>query len=199
MGPSPRVRGIPKHDRTAMVGRRSIPARAGNPRCEHHGRVGDRVHPRACGESAELAHETPVGVGPSPRVRGIPKRHDTHNVNRGSIPARAGNPLGLTRWAAMVTVHPRACGESIRRPVPPRPVAGPSPRVRGIQTIAAAAADCPRSIPARAGNPQPGPIKPQRWRVHPRACGESQPTGETTMRNHGPSPRVRGIQESAMP
>ena len=50
-GPSPRVRGIPRHPPPPPPVRGSIPARAGNPRRAGRNRIPRTVHPRACGES----------------------------------------------------------------------------------------------------------------------------------------------------
>ena len=136
-GPSPRVRGILVGAATAAVEAGSIPACAGNPSGNAPSAVSAGVHPRVCGESPRSARarldcrrvhprvcgESLVGVivvlgqeGPSPRVRGIPPCALHLKVNRGSIPACAGNPISLSLDTLCCGVHPRVCGESATAP-----------------------------------------------------------------------------------
>ena len=71
-GLSPRVRGNRWRDCTAVVPRRSIPARAGEPNCIRDFLSSVRVYPRACGGTVdESAHQVHL-KGLSPRVRGNP-------------------------------------------------------------------------------------------------------------------------------
>ena len=130
-GPSPRVRGTRgvAAQRDAQPG--SIPACAGNPVSMTVSDGSARVHPRVCGEPAHRLARPPRDDGPSPRVRGTPRRGLRPHAAVGSIPACAGNPAGGPRTGGHTKVHPRVCGE-------PRPDrrgehmrCGPSPRVRG--------------------------------------------------------------------
>ena len=68
------------------------------------------VYPRVCGgtEIGEGAVE-PVG-GLSPRVRGNLAEGLPGLRLQGSIPACAGEPLGLDAEPAFVGVYPRVCG-----------------------------------------------------------------------------------------
>ena len=91
-GPSPRVRGILPLLGPQKVGRRSIPAGAGNPCRGPTRRAAARVHPRGCGESSGKPTAVAARRGPSPRVRGIRGRRAWRTVGLGSIPAGAGNP-----------------------------------------------------------------------------------------------------------
>ena len=152
-GPSPRVRGIHVTPSPSLPKSRSIPARAGNPRPAPDDGAPTGVHPRACGESARSVFPSGRSPGPSPRVRGI---HDEAQIRRargGSIPARAGNPSSRRAARSGRRVHPRACGESHRRPLHLGGAPGPSPRVRGIHDEAQIRRARGGSIPARAGNP----------------------------------------------
>ncbi len=49
-----------------------------------------------------------------------------------------------------------------------------------------------RFIPARAGNRKPPRVAPAVSSVHPRACGEQNPTHSECSTTGGSSPRVRG-------
>ena len=94
-GLSPRVRGILVMGRLDDLIERSIPARAGNPISAPRWRTATGVYPRACGESARPRSSGPRSGGLSPRVRGIRERGAGRFHDLGSIPARAGNPLGI--------------------------------------------------------------------------------------------------------
>ena len=194
LGPSPRVRGIRWRRRGERETKRSIPARAGNPRAVGREGVAVRVHPRACGESILRPGVYVQDSGPSPRVRGIRRRAAAERPDVGSIPARAGNPPPHARRGHRSRVHPRACGESGPRARRRRSRAGPSPRVRGIPLRARVVDIEVGSIPARAGNPAGPSTTGCRPTVHPRACGESAGGGGARRRGPGPSPRVRGIR-----
>ena len=196
-GPSPRVRGIPGHQMPHVRRSGSIPAGAGNPKRVCQGSSRTWVHPRGCGESAEVHAALGPGGGPSPRVRGI-RPAVGHGVERpGSIPAGAGNPSSPRAARCGRGVHPRGCGESIRPIVAGPDKRGPSPRVRGIRRRDEGGEHRIRSIPAGAGNPWRRTCRACDSRVHPRGCGESQTATRSTMVPAGPSPRVRGIRRQA--
>ena len=116
-GPSPRVRGSPLEVARPLPGRGSIPACAGEPQpCPSpireaekrvHPRVCGgasirvgmpfrrhrRVHPRVCGGAHVSVSPMSATPGPSPRVRGSLVDPHLQAVERGSIPACAGEPL----------------------------------------------------------------------------------------------------------
>ncbi len=172
-GSSPRVRGTPGRLMAAGIGRRFIPACAGNSTPARSPTPSPTVHPRVCGElflwrsylmvaagssprvrGTRQHHVIPTGVGPgsSPRVRGTllltgpPKRGDRF------IPACAGNSRPRPARRRRRTVHPRVCGELIQAPQQPAEHAGSSPRVRGTRSDRPRAARDRRFIPACAGN-----------------------------------------------
>ena len=89
-------------------------------------------------------------------------------------------------------VHPRACGGSGRASVSFQSVSGPSPRVRGKHRRVVLVGERLRSIPARAGEAATATSPRPASRVHPRACGGSQPDDRHQVEQAGPSPRVRG-------
>ena len=96
---------------------------------------------------------------------------------RGSIPARAGEPI------ERAAIDPRACGGAGFTDGFSRAGGGSIPRVRGSLVAALALAGCVRSIPARAGEPGPWIGLPCRPGVDPRAC----------MRPEGPAARRMAV------
>ena len=69
---------------------------------------------------------------------------------------------------------------------------GSSPRVRGTDTPQRHRLYAPRFIPASAGNSMGSAVLRLRNAVHPRECGEQEPTTSHGPGVHGSSPRVRG-------
>ncbi len=177
---------------------RFIPARAGNASIAAAVWGRGAVHPRACGERGILSAPARIDSGSSPRVRGTLRRLDGVVVAHRFIPARAGNARLRARAAAMISVHPRACGERSPSSTPASDRLGSSPRVRGTLGGARSADRDMRFIPARAGNAPSDSTRPRRPAVHPRACGErSVRTGGCHLQP-GSSPRVRGTQAPAV-
>ena len=177
-GLSPRVRGIP--------------ARAGEPPPYQCWGGQLAVYPRACGGAAHNAPRNPGLQGLSPRVRGSPAGAFLHQPGRGSIPARAGEPIPWSFPESERRVYPRACGGARTKPLLPPILQGLSPRVRGSRFSADTPVASRRSIPARAG-------EPRRWagagilcRVYPRACGGASGSAALPLMTIGLSPRVRG-------
>ena len=210
-GSIPACAGKPRRASTAPRSEqrdRSIPACAGKPSSRR--RVACRSAFRsipACAGKPKAAHGLSLdfrGGGPSPRVRGNRLHHATWKgrAASGSIPACAGKPH---RSVARVTlfgtprVHPRVCGETLRRDRQADPVAGPSPRVRGNPSSWHQSLLSRGSIPACAGKPCRCRSASTGIRVHPRVCGE---TLRSAVRLHlptGPSPRVRGNRLRPLP
>ena len=100
-GLSPRVRGNRFVQRLVDPQVRSIPARAGEPHPPARPRTSGRVYPRACGGTCRRPRRSDSPPGLSPRVRGNLLGAAERRRLRGSIPARAGEPL---------PVHPRRPG-----------------------------------------------------------------------------------------
>ena len=191
-GSSPRVRGTRRGRPGPRLGRRFIPACAGNATAGQRRRCSAPVHPRVCGE--RWWHRSVDGwwFGSSPRVRGtrarryarlrgrrfIPRVRGTRPKRRPDqrgrrfIPACAGNATRRCGWCSTGSVHPRVCGERHRTARPMFSTAGSSPRVRGTRASRAGARGRGRFIPACAGNASAA------------GCGASSSSGS--------SPRVRG-------
>jgi hypothetical protein len=111
-GRSPRGRGSHLRLLRCYDGTGSIPARAGKPLLALDQPSGLRVDPRAGGEAAGKLDPNYLAKGRSPRGRGSRMR-DFRSAGRiGSIPARAGKPIGLLAFQGSVRVDPRAGGEA---------------------------------------------------------------------------------------
>ena len=191
-GSSPRVRGTrgPHNEQAAAA--RFIPARAGNASVVVATVNGFPVHPRACGERWLILRH-PLGItGSSPRVRGTLPRGRDKRIDARFIPARAGNAYSSCVVTAIISVHPRACGERCGQVGYKFGERGSSPRVRGTLPVTVPSAIVVRFIPARAGNAAINVARSILTPVHPRACGERKTTHGAYLDVTGSSPRVRG-------
>ena len=190
---SPRVRGTHPAEPRPPGQVRFIPARAGNTMQSSACAGCSAVHPRACGEHADVGFRLAHALGSSPRVRGTHSwRLATCRGDSGSsprvrgtrlsldhrsgefrfIPARAGNTQIAPAEQERPTVHPRVCGEHKAHRI-----------VIGRQFI-----------PARAGNMRRSPCQAGPAAVHPRACGEHHNRLLHLRSGCGSSPRVRGTR-----
>ena len=153
-------------------------------------------------------------MGLSPRVRGNPMTTTAANPKSGSIPACAGEPSAAAASAAArrsgsipacagepttnsampppPAVYPRVCGGTASCPARAAAVSGLSPRVRGNHYAGVYYAAQRRSIPACAGEPDPGTGLAAARTVYPRVCGGTLSNWPTTPSARGLSPRVRG-------
>ena len=170
----------------------SIPARAGEPSAFSGNTAGSTVYPRACGGTRDHDFLVVNTAGLSPRVRGnrIPSLGQRRKWR--SIPARAGEPAGNSRWRRPNGVYPRACGGTASGSGSCRAVMGLSPRVRGNLLSIRGDRYFLRSIPARAGEPHSAYHLCLQRTVYPRACGGTGTVMITWPEDQGLSPRVRG-------
>ncbi len=171
---------------------RFIPAYAGNTKSASHQSGLRAVHPRVCGEHMEEIEGELTRVGSSPRMRG------THGLSALGlhlsrfIPAYAGNTT-QDLWSHLwQTVHPRVCGEHGFVSVHYLRSFGSSPRMRGTPGRRGAPSGSCRFIPAYAGNTSRPRPSPPGIPVHPRVCGEHQPSSSACSSASGSSPRMRG-------
>ena len=109
-GLSPRVRGNLVHFYQKPIGKRSIPACAGEPIASAHLYVVDRVYPRVCGGTISARCSGDSRRGLSPRVRGNLQLFCRPAEKIRSIPACAGEPVIHTVKQANGAVYPRVCG-----------------------------------------------------------------------------------------
>ena len=137
--------------RPACLG--TIPARAGEPWCGRCTTRPTRDYPRAGGGTSGCSLALSEKWGLSPRGRGHPRMINPGTSAPGTIPARAGEPLGHSICITLVGDYPRAGGGTIEPAHSPSPGWGLSPRGRGNRTDPRRAAPAGRTIPARAGEP----------------------------------------------
>ena len=110
-GSSPRVRGTPGSPAPRCPGAGIIPACAGNTPTPVRNPVRTGDHPRVCGEHEAAQYRVRIIEGSSPRVRGTRDAVVGAEVDRGIIPACAGNTSVSLRRRAQSWDHPRVCGE----------------------------------------------------------------------------------------
>ena len=130
-GTSPRVRGKRRLWNWGKTPMRYIPACAGEALQYTQACIAWRVHPRVCGGSATSSLVRLSSSGTSPRVRGKLVDAADPRLDRGYIPACAGEARLPPPERRLGRVHPRVCGGS---PYQMRSMSrshGTSPRVRG--------------------------------------------------------------------
>ena len=132
--------------------------------------------------------------GSSPRLRGTPEATARFWGKVRFIPASAGNTTIPRLPCSRLSVHPRVCGEHIRRRPPLRHTAGSSPRLRGTRHRESVTRCRYRFIPASAGNTTPAFSYRHVGSVHPRVCGEHHTMGIFFVSPFGSSPRLRGTR-----
>ena len=192
MGLSPRVRGNLQLIDYEFDAKRSIPARAGEPRQVGHPAADGAVYPRACGGTLARALYFTLAYGLSPRVRGNRNGKEGGTGSGRSIPARAGEPPKPTRYSPAHRVYPRACGGTSSMGRTCSIKTGLSPRVRGNLVDVHHASSGDGSIPARAGEPPLTGLDRGVYAVYPRACGGTFANITNMAQGDGLSPRVRG-------
>ena len=198
-GSSPHVRGARPRVVVALAEVGIIPACAGSTPFTPFYRVGNRDHPRMCGEHA-LARPTPrARRGSSPQVRGALANRGRRHPGRGIIPACAGSTDCKRKPLIFWWDHPRMCGEhSPRGDVHPN-MSGSSPHVRGAPLHAAREGRPQGIIPACAGSTFREVDRPRIERDHPRMCGEHKGAQKAQAPKMGSSPHVRGARTIRRP
>ena len=112
-GLSPRVRGKRTHHTPSGMGRRSIPACAGETWTGALPPDSPEVYPRVCGGNTHRRWSPGRSRGLSPRVRGKRWPQGIREGQGGSIPACAGETIILYRLAIQPEVYPRVCGGNL--------------------------------------------------------------------------------------
>ena len=90
-GSSPHMRGTRVSCDTCAGAIGIIPAHAGNTHPSSVSLTGNRDHPRTCGEHRIRCCIFPFSSGSSPHMRGTPQAEGQLALQRGIIPAHAGN------------------------------------------------------------------------------------------------------------
>ena len=214
LGLSPRLRGNAPIYGSSNPPIGSIPALAGERR-----RVAMKgqltwVYPRACGGTKLTMTVAGSYTGLSPRLRGnvnpaLGRRQSGRRglsprlrgngpaairkpLDKGSIPALAGERRDAIGQLVQERVYPRACGGTTPVLAAYATAEGLSPRLRGNAGIAGILALQAGSIPALAGERTMGlTCIRYRW-VYPRACGGTHGQLIELFINLGLSPRLRG-------
>ena len=191
-GLSPRVRGNPQRKIYIVPQPGSIPACAGEPPRLRPRPSPVTVYPRVCGGTRCRCGRQSVHWGLSPRVRGNHRDAQPHRSQVRSIPACAGEPLGIAQHIHCQQVYPRVCGGTICSGFDSGGNGGLSPRVRGNLSGRQSCHFPRRSIPACAGEPATVHADDFPVEVYPRVCGGTSPRKGAAGIVHGLSPRVRG-------
>ena len=170
----------------------SIPARAGEPSPGWEPDSSGRVYPRSRGGTVGSALGSGFAGGLSPLARGNRPDSWLTIINRGSIPARAGEPERCGAGHAEPRVYPRSRGGTFMAAAIRTARGGLSPLARGNRQHDLQELIRLGSIPARAGEPPQSGVLLQASRVYPRSRG-----GTTTCRflrrsPVGLSPLARG-------
>ena len=171
-GSSPRMRGTLMIWAMAILSRGIIPAYAGNTRWGNWLYQMTRDHPRVCGEHLIRKLCRISGRGSSPRMRGTRVRRNVGHVQRGIIPAYAGNTEASRLGIDCLEDHPRVCGEHDAVNFLVDRHLGSSPRMRGTLTVHYLGLGYSGIIPAYAGNTSPVSQAVSWAWDHPRVCGE---------------------------
>ena len=154
------------------LGRRSIPACAGEPMGVSNSSVVQKVYPRVCGGTIPGCVSVIIKTGLSPRVRGNLAFGRCPYGGVRSIPACAGEPAPARPGAIAID--------------------GLSPRVRGNPRGEVRESVAGWSIPACAGEPTGKTLLGRPVLVYPRVCGGTFLLAGTAAASSGLSPRVRG-------
>ena len=131
-------------------------------------------------------------AGRSPRARGSHRDAGKRGDLCGSIPAGAGEPLGLGPLLLHHGVDPRGRGGALVRLPSTLFHQGRSPRARGSRGVQLRSQIALGSIPAGAGEPQFPMWRIAAMRVDPRGRGGAGNVAASAGVNPGRSPRARG-------
>ena len=115
-----------------------------------------------------------------------------HAPIAGIIPAYAGNTRSCSSAPTRARDHPRVCGEHDSEGYQRSRRQGSSPRMRGTRHRLLSRWWNVGIIPAYAGNTQSTITASERWRDHPRVCGEHRSHSLPKVFAMGSSPRMRG-------
>ena len=176
-----------------VLGKRIIPALAGNTRVSVTLSVSRRDHPRSRGEYTGRPSLRGQGSGSSPLSRGILMTTATEITTARIIPALAGNTNPGRGAQTPPRDHPRSRGEYLAFLGEDSLPRGSSPLSRGIQMRVVERAERDRIIPALAGNTPSKPGTTESTADHPRSRGEYCIEDFIHNGRKGSSPLSRGI------
>ena len=116
--------------------------------------MNDGVYPRVCGGTWIKPRAMRCETGLSPRMRGNRKSCRYAECRHRSIPAYAGEPVGMVACHSAQGVYPRVCGGTFVSRLLTDCGVGLSPRMRGNPAGRGEGDTREWSIPAYAGEPQ---------------------------------------------
>ncbi len=134
VGSSPRMWGTLGSRLRHLPAARFIPTHVGNTAVALAGAGAASVHPHACGEHIHGPELTGRRNGSSPRMWGTPICVEQRLFPCRFIPTHVGNTISSIFRAAVMTVHPHACGEHRSGTKSAPSPAGSSPRMWGTPT-----------------------------------------------------------------
>ena len=177
-----------------MIAFGPIPARAGEPRCAPLFHFPPRAYPRAGGGTSMRCILLRSLRGLSPRGRGNHRGHGGVRIDRGPIPARAGEPQSGLVGTWWQKAYPRAGGGTKYWGPTGMLRTGLSPRGRGNRRHPRRCLRCRGPIPARAGEPRARCNERYGRKAYPRAGGGTFGRKTVGREQQGLSPRGRGNQ-----
>ena len=191
-GSSPHMRGtlLAHGVECAITG--IIPAYAGNTFIPRSINIFSQDHPRICGEHCERTNASSLSTGSSPHMRGTHCKKSYYRGGKGIIPAYAGNTYPSAGIRSYTWDHPRICGEHSSVSGPSGNPLGSSPHMRGTRPNCRLRRSSSGIIPAYAGNTSALSPSGNRYRDHPRICGEHFQDFTAPSPSGGSSPHMRG-------
>ena len=150
-GSPPQVRGKQGFGTDYALGDRITPAGAGKTTTADILATEYMDHPRRCGENPQLAPRAVHDAGSPPRMRGKLKKFKKPLLMRGITPAGAGKTSSSSETRAVITDHPRRCGENGAGVSCLGSLRGSPPQVRGKHLICQKYTHPKRITPAGAG------------------------------------------------
>jgi len=151
-----------------------------------------RVYPRLRGGTDEPIQPAILGMGLSPLARGNRLLCLLDGVEKGSIPACAGEPISGAGCARVTRVYPRLRGGTSVTPTEIFLSMGLSPLARGNRPLVNGLTALYGSIPACAGEPRSWPNRCLAAWVYPRLRGGTALVGRVGVARQGLSPLARG-------
>ena len=130
-GSPPRMRGEQGLTRPIELSPGITPAYAGRTDCGEASGACQSDHPRVCGENRMPRAVLCTAAGSPPRMRGERSEEDNAPVGVRITPAYAGRTIHRTRSSAVLTDHPRVCGENVLIQLLGMNPIGSPPRMRG--------------------------------------------------------------------
>ena len=198
-GRSPLTRGRRRRALGPVVGRRSIPAHAGETFFDHGATPPNKVDPRSRGGDAHNLAGGEVFHGRSPLTRGRQVMREADAGPSRSIPAHAGETGGSRHIQARAGVDPRSRGGDAMGAVASVTASGRSPLTRGRRRSSPFRYVWGGSIPAHAGETSRRSRTSSAQRVDPRSRGGDVKPRITAPPARGRSPLTRGRRRSKMP